>query len=480
MLTKISARLSSKLSLRLWSETALHLLLAMHAVWLSAWYRQLAAPQAFTWAMGLVWLLVLAGGYWLSRGLEKLQNQPILQRAAALLWMAGVILLTAFLLIFLPLQEALPMQRWMEWVFSTTDNFNRVLAHLVIFGLSAWRALDLGQRVFSRELIEKEFQLGSFALLFFGLIYSSEASSALLIRFAAFLFLGLLALSIARIAEQEAVRGGRLPRFASLWPALLFGLAALVSLAALLISTYAGVPIASVLAQAALLILSGLALLIILILSPVLALILEAAYRFGQKIFGDVPNLIPYSAAQQAADQMLDTSQQALDMVSTQNGRPVLFIAAVLFLIVLVFLSLRFRYYRRQLRAEEQTDRVRPARASRAERQSSSSAPAWRWISPRKAFAAARIRLAYARLIELSERLGRPRPPAATPAEFLPTLQQLWPDHSADLALMTQAYQKVRYGQIPETQAEVDSILQAWKQIQKSGSQMLKRMRAKK
>ncbi|WP_082390414.1 DUF4129 domain-containing protein [Ornatilinea apprima] len=480
MLTNLSTRLASKLSLRLWSEMALHLLLAMYAVWVSAWYRQLVAPQASSWAMGLIWLLVLAGGYWLSRGLEKLQDRPVLQRSAALLWMVSIIFLTAFLLLFLPLRETLTMQRWMEWAFSTTENFNRVLAHLVIFGLSAWRSLDLGQRVFSREFIEKEFQLGSFALLFFGLIYSSQPSSALLIRFAAFLFLGLLALSIARIAEQEAVRGGRLPRFASIWPPLLFGLAVLISLTALLISIYAALPIASVLAQAALLLLSGLALLIILILSPVLALILEAAYRFGQKVFGDVPDLIPYSAAQQAADQMLDTGQQALDMVSTQNGRPVLFIAAVLFLIVLIFLSLRFRYYRRQLRAEEQTDRVRTARALRTERQSPTSTAASRWISPRKALAAARIRLAYARLIELSERLGHPRPPAATPAEFLPTLQLLFPDHSADLDLMTHAYQKVRYGQMPETQAEVDSVLQAWKQIQKRGNQMVKQMHAKK
>lgn len=480
MHTNLFARLSSKLSLRLWSETALHLLLAMHALWLSAWYRQLAAPQASSWAMALIWLLVLAGGYWLSRGLEKLQDQPFLQRAAALLWIVSVILLTAFLLIFLPLRETLPLNRWVEWSLSTTGNFNRVLAHLLIFGLTAWRALDLGQRIFSREWIEKEFQLGSFALLFYGLVYSAQPSAALIIRFAAFVFLGLLALSIARIAEQEAVRGGRLPRFGSMWPPLLLALAALVTLAAILIATYAGVPIASVLAQAALLLLSGLALLIILILSPVLALILEAAYRFGQKVFGDVPDLIPYSAAQQAADQMLDTSQQALDMVSTQNGRPVLFIAAVLFLVILVFLSLRFRYYRRQLRAEEQSDRVSPVRASRAERQFSSSAASRRWISPRKAFAAARIRLAYARLIELSERLGQPRPPAATPAEFLPALQQLWPDHSDDLDLMTQAYQKVRYGQMPETQAEVDSVLIAWKQIQQSGNQMVKQMRAKK
>jgi hypothetical protein len=87
--------------------------------------------------------------------------------------------------------------------------------------------------------------------------------------------------------------------------------------------------------------------------------------------------------------------------------------------------------------------------------------------------AAARIRRVYSQLMDLGALLGKPRPPAFTPLEYLPRLDQLFPNHAVELRLMTGAYLKVRYGELPEYQEEVERVEAAWKVVQEQGRVML-------
>jgi hypothetical protein len=80
--------------------------------------------------------------------------------------------------------------------------------------------------------------------------------------------------------------------------------------------------------------------------------------------------------------------------------------------------------------------------------------------------AAARIRRIYAELINQSARLGSPRPESFTPLEFLPILTQQFPDSAADLDLITQAYIRIRYGELPEFPQQLDEVETAWERVQ--------------
>lgn len=93
-------------------------------------------------------------------------------------------------------------------------------------------------------------------------------------------------------------------------------------------------------------------------------------------------------------------------------------------------------------------------------------------------YRAARIRLIYARLMDLSRKLDSPRPLASTPLEFLPKLVDLFPDNSSDLEIITQAYVQVRYGDIPERKEEVDSVEEAWKRLKEVGRKVIKGRKA--
>jgi len=76
--------------------------------------------------------------------------------------------------------------------------------------------------------------------------------------------------------------------------------------------------------------------------------------------------------------------------------------------------------------------------------------------------AAASIRRIYRQMCLAADAWGYPRGHADTPYEYRTTLAQVWPGHTAEISIITEAYVKVRYGELPETQAELDDIERAW------------------
>jgi hypothetical protein len=78
---------------------------------------------------------------------------------------------------------------------------------------------------------------------------------------------------------------------------------------------------------------------------------------------------------------------------------------------------------------------------------------------------AASIRSIYTSMCRAAAAVGYPRSAVATPYEYLTTLAEVWPANTADIRLITEAFIRVRYGQIPETQDEVDAIKAAWQHL---------------
>ncbi len=80
------------------------------------------------------------------------------------------------------------------------------------------------------------------------------------------------------------------------------------------------------------------------------------------------------------------------------------------------------------------------------------------------------IRIIYQQMMALADANGYPKLDTETPYEYLKTLVKAWPHNQADTHLITTAYVKVRYGEIPETQAEIDEIRQAWQHLKQAQS----------
>lgn len=95
----------------------------------------------------------------------------------------------------------------------------------------------------------------------------------------------------------------------------------------------------------------------------------------------------------------------------------------------------------------------------------------------RKLRAAARIRQVYADLMELCDSLEHPRADAETPLEFIPKLDQLFPELQLEVVTITEAYNRVRYGQLPETRQEVQDVEAAWNKIYDTGKKLLSELK---
>jgi hypothetical protein len=91
----------------------------------------------------------------------------------------------------------------------------------------------------------------------------------------------------------------------------------------------------------------------------------------------------------------------------------------------------------------------------------------------RRLLAAARVRRIYTNLLRLSARLDLPRPGSSTPLEFMPKLGRLFPDLLPDLEAITQAYVRVRYGELVEPQDELEKVERAWQNIKIEGERRL-------
>jgi hypothetical protein len=79
---------------------------------------------------------------------------------------------------------------------------------------------------------------------------------------------------------------------------------------------------------------------------------------------------------------------------------------------------------------------------------------------------AATIRRLYASMVDLATEAGYPRRPAETPYEYRPTLDRAYPQSREAVDAITEAYVRVHYGEVPESRAEMDRLVEYWEQLQ--------------
>lgn len=81
---------------------------------------------------------------------------------------------------------------------------------------------------------------------------------------------------------------------------------------------------------------------------------------------------------------------------------------------------------------------------------------------------AASIRDIYRQMCKAAAGLGYARTESETPYEYLDSLTKVWPDGRPQSLLITEAYVRIRYGEIPETANELEEIREAWIVLEKS------------
>jgi hypothetical protein len=143
----------------------------------------------------------------------------------------------------------------------------------------------------------------------------------------------------------------------------------------------------------------------------------------------------------------------------------ILLIAALVLTAIIIIITVRRRaLHKAALGKDDQVDRALGHKLARAAGLNAGFLRS-RLDQARRWLAAARIRKVYQQLMDYCKKLDNPRLPAFTPHEFLPQMVTLFPEYATEVTLLTNVYQRVRYGEVPESMEELEAIMAAWNAI---------------
>ena len=460
-----------------WLEFASVSRAAAEFVILLVWYMALARPQASLSVSALALGGMMVSCFLLVRLVERRDLSSGQQNLIIILWVV-VFAFASFQPTFYPntpltLSElfSIPLTALLQFSASL-----REIWHLVLLILIAWRGITAGRRLVTVQSAMHSLRAGLLLLLVYGLFHPFALPfPTAIVMMAAFFFFILTSLTAARVAEVGEMRGGRIPR-------LYTGRGMAILTAALLaavVSSLLGLLGAQLGPFMTALLLTGLALVAVIMLAlivPFLALIVWLLSLIPAFNALETDMLSNADAVQETVEGVTADLSQSLDLL-TVMGRPVLMLIVLIGLLALIFFALRASARRSQTETEIDSEQL-------SIRRRFGMPPILEALQQRtrrpgfgQALAAARIRQTYNRMLLLCQRLGIPRPPALTPSEFLPRVQKLFAEEAQSVVVITGAYNKIRYGEYPETQEEVQVVLDAWKQIESRGRLMLKQQK---
>lgn len=476
---------------RPWRELAILGLMVMDISWIVPWYRSLTpATYAVSSARAFFILFgILFGIHLVVRIMNFLRLRMDLRR---------IIIVIAFILsIFVGLKTLLyaaepvtlgdlvgrPLRAFNDLTGLIPDEFIIVL---VVLG-TGWRGVALSQGLIEPVTAKQNFQFGF--IMFIGYVFLNTLVTGETpgIMPYIFTFAALTALAASRVSVLSTLRGGSGNPFDRRWflgmalaTSIVVGLAALAAYLA-----GEGVGVAGVIGD---FVFGLFAVIIVLIISPVLFLTQQFVDSAGR--LGEAAQQL-FNVLDQTRDNMLQIGARffnALERVGffnlTPYLKPLLLWTIVIGVSLLIIISLsRWLLKERQASAEEHrammssVDLLALLREGLRQRLSDLGeglSNAIRFRQGQRLLAAAKIRRIYAQLMKLSSEMGTPRPAASTPLEFLQTLTRMLPDQKEELDLITRAYLKVRYGELPETHQEVDEVETAWELVETQGRELIK------
>ena len=467
-----------------WRELAIISLITMELCWITPWYLLLTswAKPVTPLRVFLVFGGIILGADLLVRLLSYLRLRIYLRWGVFLIY----IILTALsgLKLLFYYQDSLSILGTFERLVTIINGIDiwfppEIGILLVTIGLCQRGALLAGS-MGETGMIFRDFWVGVVMFILYGILilYIREAVPGF--YFYLFIFAGLLSMAFGRFSIVSFGRGGQRSKFDSqrLVGVLAFGMG-LVVISGLVASLVQGKMIFPILQTSFSIILR--------ILLVVFALLMSPAILFMTMIFPyiELPNglVLTFQWLKDLATQVqllfkgLLIRFGMIDLRKINEIKPFICWGVILLglSVALLFLSYQLRSKPKLNMSDEESVTSEEDSLGKIGvniRKSARNLAAFLrrrlGLEPNlRIRVAVRIRQIYADLVELCDGLGHPRQSSQTPLEFLPITQQLFLNREEDLVVITEAYMRARYGEIPETQQELLIIEEAWERIKR-------------
>ncbi len=459
-------------------QEATHLLAAlMEAMWIAPWYvvvlagaRETTPSQVLLYVAANISAAVLIVRLLDARGVWENLRQIVFLAAMvlALLYTVGVMF---------PAGQQTPL------VTTISDNVNAIpvatippfIPALIMVGLVWWRGLRLA--LVPPTPIRVAFGMRLGILFFVGASLVPVARPVMLAALPPFFFFGLLGTSLARaIALRES--GGVAVSFGPHWTIFMVLAVGGVTLLGVLITTLVSGLDPAIFRQLLEPLLAAVLFLVTLVMMPVfmvLGAIVEAIVRAltasgvlsEEEVLG-LGALIEQGEPQQTT-RLEELLRRLQDFLSAIGGiETCLSILALLLVVAVIVLTLRRQQRAVVQEGEEREDLDGDVLGSLRDMFRRSIDAVNRALNTigqfglgRDLLAALTVRRAYAQMVRLAGKLGYPRGVSQTPYEFRGILQGAFPEAREAVDIITEAYVRVHYGEVPETEEALSAVTQA-------------------
>lgn len=321
-------------------------------------------------------------------------------------------------------------------------------------------------------------RLGILSFLWVFIAARRELRADLLTLVPFFFLFGLLASSFARTNSLDADRPGRKSIFGRGWILSLFSMALIITALGYMVALWlAGMNLDQASHALALLGEGGFNLLMV-ILSPILLILQGLSEVIGW--------ILPDQPIRQATEKEIEARKDGSDLnvpwlhdllQFLWGAFTVVILALLIFMVLVLIWFLLMQWIARQQEDDEERETLGTGEIALGIRQMFRDS--WRWIADtlgllrqfglgHDLFAVMTIRRIYSRMEKLAAQRGYPRSLFQTPYEYRRELHQAFPDQSPAIQCITEAYIAVRYGDVPETQAELQAVRTAWTQLSTS------------
>ncbi len=479
-----------------WRELALFAAIVMELSWAVLWYRAfIYSEEHLSYArVFMVFGAIMIFSYFVTRLMNGFDIRLITRR----LIFIGVILVSLFfgLKTLIYTRETIGFG---ELLSREINNFQEMTGLIppefmlmLIILFVCWRGMKLVGRHIAPDNVISSFRTGILLFVGYG-IFFTYTDSAPIYTLYIFLFFSLLAMSISRISILGLLRGGHNIPFSRQW---LSGIILII----LIIIGVSALGVGLLKDQGFNFIFDiffWIINLIVLIITPIIWLItwliglvwewlnLEMMFQLLVDMMHRLQSIIEeVLGTMNKWFERMENSDLRHFFLSLGPLRPYILWGTIILFVVLLLFTLRRHYWKDQeddveeyqslLDQEDMFDLLRSAFRRGLDKIVDGLEQITRLRNARQLFGAARIRRIYAQLMDMSDKLDHPRPPSITPLEFMPTLKKIFPSMLEELVMITGAYMRVRYGELPETKGEVEMVETAWKRVQTLGQEKLR------
>lgn len=465
-----------------WDGFAAMMVMLFQITWLIPMFQLVISWESLSSEMRIAATLfpIFMAAYVLSRGLRQWGVGDGIVRAAETLILIGGTYAAFELLLIIPPN---PDQTRIDPRTGILVEGSRVAADMLIIFLAVaamWRVgVNLGRNGVRQKEVLGNFRFG--LIMWLAFVFGSslvDFEVPLYLMFVS-LFAGLVGLAFSRIGSVNRLKGGGTIKYSRAWVIeIFFGVGVLVLLSAIGGAILGGPP--------GKVLLSGLFRLVIIVLSlmagPLLVFI-ESLTNKARIAFGVTGgrSIYPDDEGMPAFELPDGVVPEAIANFSAPDLQTILpyLIGAILLLLIL-----RGIWARRQAAVgvlasfDDEWERgslfdgLRGTIADLGENLMG-NLRSLRDQYLRAMLTKARIRRMYSHFLVLCEDIDVPRKESETPLEFVDIASARLKERNEDIELLTNAYIKVRYGEIPETDADVENIQEAWKRIQEDGDALM-------